>query len=42
MSDPEELYELTADADGVPKGLHLIMGLTGFADAGGAVAQFTD
>ena len=42
MPDPVELYKLTADADGVPEGLHLVMGLTGFADAGGAVAQFTD
>lgn len=42
MRDPEELYNVTADADGVPQGLHLIVGLTGFADAGGAVAQFTD
>lgn len=42
MRDPEEIYELTADAAGVPDGLHLVAGLTGFADAGGAVAQFTD
>jgi hypothetical protein len=42
MLDPADLYELTPDADGVPEGLHLVAGLTGFADAGGAVAQFTD
>lgn len=42
MRDPLELYELTADADGVPEGLNLVAGLTGFADAGGAVSQFTE
>src|SRR5665647_822516 len=42
MRDPGDLYELTADADGVPEGLHLVAGLTGFADAGGAVSQFTE
>jgi hypothetical protein len=41
MRDPGDLYELTADADLVPEGLHLVAGLTGFADAGGAVSQFT-
>jgi hypothetical protein len=40
MRDPGDLYELTAEADQVPEGLHLIAGLTGFADAGGAVSQF--
>ena len=39
---PDQIYKLTADADGVPEGLHLVAGLTGFADAGGAVAQFTE
>jgi hypothetical protein len=39
MRDPAGLYELSADAHEVPKGLHLIAGLTGFADAGGAVTQ---
>ena len=39
---PEQIYKLTADADGVPEGLHLVAGLTGFSDAGGAVAQFTE
>jgi len=42
MRDPAELYELTADAGDVPEGLHLVAGLTGFADAGGAVSQFTE
>lgn len=42
MRDPADLYELTADADSVPEGLHLVAGLTGFADAGGAVSQFTE
>jgi hypothetical protein len=42
MRDPGELYELTADAVMVPEGLNLVAGLTGFADAGGAVAQFTE
>ncbi len=42
MRDPGELYKLTVDADSVPEGLHLVAGLTGFADAGGAVSQFTE
>ncbi|TFB49452.1 proteasome assembly chaperone family protein [Cryobacterium tagatosivorans] len=42
MRDPGDLYELTADADGVPEGLPLVAGLTGFADAGAAVSQFTE
>lgn len=42
MRDPGDIYELTADAVGVPEGLHLVAGLTGFADAGGAVSQFTE
>ncbi|KQP01127.1 proteasome assembly chaperone family protein [Leifsonia sp. Leaf264] len=41
MRDPRGLYELTPDASGVPEGLHLVAGLTGFADAGSAVSQFT-
>jgi hypothetical protein len=40
MRDPAGLYDLTPDAEGVPAGLHLVAGLTGFADAGGAVSQF--
>lgn len=42
MRNPADLYELTADAGSVPEGLHLVAGVTGFADAGGAVAQFTE
>src|SRR5215204_5273173 len=38
MRDPRSLYELNSDAV-VPPGLPLVAGLTGFADAGGAVAQ---
>lgn len=38
MRDPRSLYELNADVV-VPPGLPLVAGLTGFADAGGAVAQ---
>jgi hypothetical protein len=40
MRDPAGLYDLTPEAAGVPTGLHLVAGLTGFADAGGAVSQF--
>jgi len=42
MRDPEALYELTPDAAGVPEGLHLIAGLTGFADAGAGVTQLSE
>ena len=42
MRDPGDIYELTTDAENVPEGLHLVAGLTGFADAGGAVSQFTE
>ncbi|MET0784193.1 MAG: PAC2 family protein [Leifsonia flava] len=41
MRDPRGLYELTPEASDVPDGLHLVAGLTGFADAGSAVSQFT-
>jgi hypothetical protein len=41
MEDPAGLYELSPDADAVPTGLPLVAGLTGFADAGGAVSQLT-
>lgn len=41
MEDPAGLYELSPDVTDVPMGLPLIAGLTGFADAGGAVSQFT-
>lgn len=39
MRNPRELYELTSAAMDVPAGLPLVAGLTGFADAGGAVSQ---
>ncbi|MCS6553900.1 proteasome assembly chaperone family protein [Curtobacterium flaccumfaciens] len=42
VNHPEELYTFDADAPIVPAGLHLIAGLTGFADAGSAVAQVTN
>jgi hypothetical protein len=41
MEDSEGLYTLAADIASVPLGLPLVAGLTGFADAGGAVSQFT-
>jgi predicted ATP-grasp superfamily ATP-dependent carboligase len=42
MRDPADLYDLNPDVADVPEGLHLVAGLTGFADAGSAVTQFTD
>ncbi|EYT63464.1 hypothetical protein H489_0111235 [Curtobacterium flaccumfaciens UCD-AKU] len=42
VNHPEELYTFDADAPTVPAGLHLVAGLTGFADAGSAVAQLTN
>ena len=39
MRDPAELYDLLGDPRDVPTGLPLVAGLTGFADAGGAVTQ---
>jgi predicted ATP-grasp superfamily ATP-dependent carboligase len=42
MRDPAGLYDLMTGTDEVPKGLPLIAGLTGFADAGAAVTQFGD
>ncbi|GAA1509346.1 hypothetical protein BJ978_002574 [Agromyces terreus] len=41
MRDPRSLYELSSEVE-VPRGLPLVAGLTGFADAGAAVAQTTD
>ena len=41
MRDPDELFSIAGDAADVPTGLPLIAGLSGFADAGGAVAQLT-
>ncbi len=40
MRDPRELYELVSGVE-VPGGLPLVAGLTGFADSGAAVSQFT-
>lgn len=42
MRDPAGLYDLSDDADEVPLGLDLVAGLTGFADAGAAVTQFSE
>jgi hypothetical protein len=42
MREPEDLYELTPAAADVPPALPLIAGLTGFADAGGAVQQLAE
>lgn len=42
MREASEIYRLTPDAATVPEGLHLVAGLTGFADAGGAVGQFAE
>ena len=42
MLDPAGLYDISAEVVDVPAGLHLVAGLTGFADAGGAVTQFAE
>lgn len=42
MHDPAGLYDLSTDVSEVPHGLHLVAGLTGFADAGNAVTQFSE
>lgn len=42
MRDPAGLYDLSMDVAEVPPGLHLVAGLTGFADAGGAVSQLSE
>ncbi len=42
MRDPAGLYDLTTDVAEVPTGLHLVAALTGFADAGSAVSQFSE
>lgn len=39
MQNPEGLYDLSTDVTDIPEGLPLVAGLTGFADAGGAVTQ---
>lgn len=41
MRDPESLYDISSDLVDVPEGLQLVAGLTGFADAGGAVSQLS-
>ena len=41
MRNPAGLYELSSVAADVPAGLPLVAGLTGFADAGAAVTQFS-
>ncbi|CAN5366309.1 PAC2 family protein [soil metagenome] len=42
MQNPEGLYDLSTDVVEIPEGLHLVAGLTGFADAGGAVTQLSE
>jgi len=42
MYQSGELYELSIDVSDVPEGLPLVAGLTGFADAGGAVAGLNE
>jgi hypothetical protein len=42
MRDPEGLYDISTEVDVVPHGLHLVAGLTGFADAGAAVTQLSE
>lgn len=42
MHDPAGLYDLSPAVGVVPEGLPLVAGLTGFADAGSAVSQFSD
>ncbi|WP_341954708.1 PAC2 family protein [Salinibacterium sp. TMP30] len=41
MRDPAGLYDIVTDVVAVPRGLPLVAGLTGFADAGGAVSQLS-
>lgn len=42
MRDPDGLYDLASGLVEVPRGLHLVAGLTGFTDAGSAVTQFSE
>lgn len=42
MRNPEELYEVIGDLDAIPRGLDLVAGLTGFADAGSVVSQLEE
>lgn len=41
MREPTELYEVLMGPEAVPRGLDLVAGVAGFADAGAAVSQFT-
>src|SRR4051812_27912009 len=40
MDNPSGLYDVVAEPGLVPDGLQLVAALSGFTDAGGAVAQF--
>ena len=42
MQDPGGLYDQAVETGQVPTGLHLVAGLTGFADAGSAVTQLSE
>ncbi|HRN30340.1 MAG TPA: PAC2 family protein, partial [Terrimesophilobacter sp.] len=42
MANPEDLYTVNGDIVDVPRGLALVAGFTGFADAGSAVSGFTE
>ncbi len=42
MQDPDGIYDLSLEVAQIPHGLHLVAGLTGFADAGGAVTQLSE
>jgi hypothetical protein len=42
MRDPGGLYDLSVETSQIPSGLHLVAGLTGFADAGAAVTQVSE
>lgn len=42
MQNPEGLYQLHGNVSVVPAGLHLVAGLTGFADAGSAVTRLSE
>jgi hypothetical protein len=42
MRNPDGLYDLSHEGSEIPDGLPLIAGLTGFADAGGAVSQLSE
>ena len=42
MRDPAGLYDISDEVATVPTDLHLVAGLTGFTDAGGAVSQVSE